>query len=249
MKKISAIIIAKDEEEMIVDCLDSVSFCDEIVVVDGGSSDKTPEIAKRIDKVKVFIHKTPDFSELRNFGLEKASGDWVLYIDADERVSNDLIDDIKLKIASDREDISGYKVKRKNYYMGFESPKTETLERFFKKENLKKWNGRLHESPLFEGNLGNLNGFLLHYTHRSLNAMLSKTIVWSDVEADLRFKAGHPRMSWWRFPRVMVTSFVNSYFFQKSWKMGTAGLVESIYQSFSSFITYAKLWELQQKKK
>lgn len=75
--------------------------------------------------------------------------------------------------------------------------------------------------------------------------MVEKTNKWSDTEALLRFNSNHPKMTWWRFPRVMLTAFFNSYIRQGGWKAGAVGLIESVYQSFSMFITYAKLWELQ----
>ena len=78
--------------------------------------------------------------------------------------------------------------------------------------------------------------------------MVEKTNKWSESEAELRYKAGHPEMSWWRFLRVMFTAFTDSYFKEKGYKSGTAGLVEAVFQSFSMFITYAKLWEKQIKK-
>ncbi len=79
--------------------------------------------------------------------------------------------------------------------------------------------------------------------------MVNKTNTWSDTEAKLRLEAKHPQITWWRFPRVMTTAFVDSFFRQKGYKAGTAGIIESIYQSFSMFITYAKLWEMQEEKK
>ena len=79
--------------------------------------------------------------------------------------------------------------------------------------------------------------------------MLNKTIEWSETEANLRFSNNHPKMSWWRFPRVMFSAFFNSYLKQGGYKAGTVGIIESIYQAFSIFITYAKLWEKQQKGK
>ena len=79
--------------------------------------------------------------------------------------------------------------------------------------------------------------------------MLDKTIEWSKVEAETRFQMNHPKMTWWRFPRVMITAFLDSYFRQGGYKIGVAGLIESVYQAFSIFVTYARLWELQQKKK
>ena len=248
MSKISAIIIARNEEDRIADCLDSISFCDEIIVVDGGSEDRTVDIAKRIG-AKVFIYKTDNFSQLRNFGLEKAKGDWVLYIDADERVSDSLRENIKYQISNIKyRDIVAYKIMRKNFYLGnHEWPYVEKLERLFRRDMLKRWKGRLHESPIIDGKVGVLDGFLLHYTHRDIVSMLDKTIEWSKVEAELRFKSGHPKIVWWRFFRVMVTAFLNSYLKEGGWKVGTVGLIESMYQAFSIFITYARLWEMQNK--
>ena len=247
MIKISAIVVAKNAEEMIADCLDSLSFCDEIVVIDNKSEDRTREISEKMG-AKVFEHEFYDFSDMRNFGLKKASGEWILYVDSDERVTAALAADIKYKISNIK--YSAFRVKRKNFYFGDnEWPYTERLERLFKKDKLGGWYGKLHESPKVKGDIGDLEGYLLHYTHRDLSSMVQKTIEWSKIEAELRFKAGHPKMTWWRFPRVMLTSFFDSYIKQNGWKAGTVGLIESMYQSFSAFITYARLWEIQQKKK
>ena len=245
---ISAIIIAKNGQDLIGDCLDSLNFCDEIIVVDGGSRDKTIEIAEK-KKAKVFIHEMQDFSESRNFGLEKAEGKWVLYVDVDERITPELATNIKRKIVTDvNSGTSAYKILRKNYYLGENPwPYIEKLERLFKKDKLKGWQGKLHESPVVEGKVGELEGFLLHYTHRDLTSMVNKTLEWSKTEAELRFNSNHPKMVWWRFPRVMITAFLNSYVKQGGYKVGTVGLMESVYQAFSMFITYARLWEMQKK--
>ncbi|MEX2012946.1 MAG: glycosyltransferase family 2 protein, partial [Candidatus Levyibacteriota bacterium] len=241
---ISAIIIARDEEDRIADCLDSVSFCDEVIVVDNASSDRTSQIAQRMG-AKVVNADFHDFSELRNLGLKKASGKLVLYIDADERIDPVLKKNIE-NIARVADGASIYRVIRKNFYLGnHEWPKTEKMERLFRRDDLKGWKGKLHESPIIFGRSAELDGFLLHYTHRNLSQMLKKTIEWSKVEAELRYNAGHPRMSWWRFPRVMAGTFLNYYIVQGGYRIGTAGLVESMYQAFSIFTTYARLWELQ----
>ncbi len=123
------------------------------------------------------------------------------------------------------------------------------MERLFWKDSLIKWKGKVHESPVVSGSVGILNEPLLHYTHRTLDEMVNKTNEWSATEAKLRYEAGHPPVVWWRFIRVMFTAFSDSYFIQGGWKAGVTGLIESIYQSFSIFITYAKLWELQESKK
>lgn len=250
MSKISVIIITKNEEEVIADCLDSVSFADEIIVVDSGSTDRTVEIAKHLN-AKVIETKTDSFAERRNIGLKKARNSVVFYIDADERVSGELRDTIKNLLQKEQEKgIGGFIISRQNYYLGNHPwPKIELMERIFYKKNLLGWEGILHETPQVQGELKHMHGLLRHYTHRNLSEMLAKTIVWSQLEAKLRFDAKHPKMTVWRFPRVMVPVFFDYYIRQEGWRVGVVGFVESIYQSFSIFVTYARLWEMQRNNK
>src|SRR5579883_3310655 len=141
--KLSAIIIAKNAENLIADCLESVSFCDEIIVVDGGSTDRTNDIAKRL-KATVVKGSSASFADQRNIGLKHAKGEWLLYIDTDERVSEELVSSIKYQVSSIGNEYSAFKIKRKNFYFGdHEWPHIEQLERLFKKESLKKWHGDL----------------------------------------------------------------------------------------------------------
>ena len=243
--KLSVIIITKNAEADLADAIESVkNVADEVIVVDNGSIDRTVDIAKYM-KAKVISVEGQDFSQLRNKGLKESSGEWFFYLDADERVTKELASEIKKTV--ELSSYAAYKIKRKNFYFGrHEWPYIEYLERLFKKSLLRGWRGKLHESPVFDGEAGVLDGFLLHYTHKDLSSMVEKTLEWSKIEAQLRFEAGHPKMVWWRFFRVMATGFTNSYFKQKGWKIGTVGLIESLYQAFSMFITYARLWEMQQ---
>lgn len=244
MSKITAIIIAKNEEQRIERCLKSLVFCDEILVIDNESMDKTTEIAKK-HGARVYSFLSSDYAEARNYGLKHAKTPWILYVDADEEISEELAREI-VGVVTEKSPFSAYRLKRKNFYLGNNPwPKIESLERLFLRDKLSRWEGELHESPIVLGDVGVLQGFLLHYTHRTISEMIAKTLIWSDVEARLRYNAGHPEVVWWRFPRVMLSAFLNSYIEQGGWKVGIVGLIESIYQAFSSFITYAKLWELQ----
>lgn len=244
--KLSAIILTKNEEAMLADCIDSVSFCDEIVVIDSGSTDRTVEIAKHLG-AKVYTCQETTFAARRNMGKEKAKGDWLFYIDADERVTPELRKNIQQVIVSGTAS-DGYRVERRNFYLGKnEWPYRERLERLFKRNSLQEWKGNLHETAVVKGSMGDVEGLLDHYTHRDLTSMLQKTIAWSQMEAELRLKANHPKMTWWRFPRVMLTAFWDSYVRQQGYKAGIVGIIESMYQMFSMFITYARLWEMQQK--
>lgn len=243
-KKLSVVIIAKNEEKMIADSIESVRFSDEILVIDNESLDRTADVAKHLG-AKVITFKSSNFSEMRNFGISKAKYPYVLYVDSDERVSDDLAKNIQQAVISEA-DISGFIIQRKNFYFGnHEWPQIESFPRLFKKADFTKWEGTLHETPHYKGESKVLNGYLLHFTHRNLSQMLNKTIDWSEKEAYLRFTSHHPKMTWWRFPRVMATGFMDSYIKQKGYKAKTAGIVEATYQMYSMFITYARLWELQ----
>jgi glycosyltransferase involved in cell wall biosynthesis len=249
MGKVSAIILTKNSEEQLADCIDSVrQLADEVIVIDDSSTDRTSDLAKHLG-ARVFDVKSDSFSEKRNFGHKKARNKWILYIDSDERVTRELRNSIKDATDIRISQYSAFKIKRKNFYFGkFEWPQIEEHLRLFNKNKLKEWQGKLHETPVIEGKIGELDGFLNHYTHQDLTSMTEKTIRWSQIEAELRYKANHPKMTWWRFFRVMLTAFYDSYFRQKGYRAGTAGLIESMYQSFSMFITYARLWEMQNKK-
>lgn len=250
MIKLSAVILAKNAESLIADCIDSVSFCDEVILIDDYSTDRTSDIAKMMGAA-VYPYTSESFAKRRNLGLKKAKGKWVLYIDVDERLSPELIKSIT-EITDRKSDLNAaYRLKRQNYYLGNNPwPKIEKLERLFKKAKLEEWYGEIHESPRVDGPVGDIEeGVIKHYTHQDLTGMLNKTIHWSRIEAELRMKADHPQMSWWRFYRVMFTAFYDSYVKQKGYKVGMAGFVESMYQAFSMFITYARLWEMQQNEK
>lgn len=241
--KLSVIIIAKNEEKQIETCLKSSTFADEIIIVDSGSTDHTLEIAKKYH-CRIISLPFTNFSDLRNAGMKATQMSWILYVDADEEITPDLQQEIK-GVVSNKDDISAYKIHRKNYYLGKLWPVEDSLERLFKKDKLKDWYGEVHESAKTEGQTGQLQHFLIHRTHNSLEEMLANTIVWSDFEAKARYQSHHPKVTWWRIFRMMMTSFWDSYIRQKGWTVGTAGLIESMYQSFSTFVTYAKLWELQ----
>jgi len=179
-----------------------------------------------------------------------------LYIDADESVSEQLRKEIEEAISHSREAgsrfagqpsaISGYEIRRKNYYLGHPWPEDEYLLRLMRKDALIGWHGVLHESARVKGAIGRLDGPLIHTTHRTLEEMVAKTNLWSETEAILRYNRRHPPVVWWRLARVMITAFWDSFIRQQGWRAGVAGWIESIYQAFSMFITYAKLWELQQ---
>lgn len=246
---ISVIVIAKNEQDRIEVCLKSIKWADEIIVADNGSEDKTLEIAgKYTDKIIIF--KEQDFATLRNKATEKASGDWLLYIDADERVLESLKNEI-MDLAS-KNDKSAYAISRKNIIFGKEvnyGPyQKDWVIRLLKKDKLKKWMGKVHEYPQFEGKLGYTKNSLLHLTHRNIDQVVLKSLNWSKIDARLRYGAGHPQMTGWRFLRILISETFNQGIKRKGFFGGTVGVIDSTLQVFSLFITYVRLWQMQQPK-
>jgi len=249
---ISVLVLAKEEEETIKACLESAKWADEIVVLDNNSKDKTLEIAKTYTK-KIFQKEFQGFDKERNFLKDKASGEWVLYLDADERITAQLRHEISSLITNYQSPINAYAIPRKNILLGkwqkFGGFWPDYQIRLFKKDKLLYWQGALHEQPKFDGELGYLKNPILHLSHRNLEQMMKKTVNWSKIEAKLRLEAGHPKISGWRLVRVVLTEFYDRLVKKQGFKDGTEGWLEAIYQSFSVFITYGRLWEMQRSQK
>ena len=243
---ISAVVITRNEGKRIEECLRHLTWVDEIIVVDNGSTDQTVLLAHKYGSI-VVNSPVQDFSQLRMIGKNKTKSDWIIYVDADEEVTDSLRDEIRSIISSLHDDSTpaAYYVLRRNFYLGHEWPYRDRMIRLFRKKILRNWVGRVHETALVDGKIGVLQEVLTHRTHRLLEEMIAKTNEWSVIEANLRFASGHPPVVWWRFLRVMVSAFTESFISQGGFRVGAVGWIESIYQAFSMFITYAKLWELQ----
>ena len=261
--KLSVIIIARNEEKKIEDCIKSVKWADEIVVIDNASNDKTVKVAKKLG-ARVFDGKKEwilNYSALRNLGKKKVKGNWIFYVDADERVTFELKNEIqnilkihlsetiglKKKLATSG--YSAYAIPRKNIILGREMKYggwyPDYVKRLFLKEDLRKWEGKLHEEPVFEGYMKHLKEHLIHIKHDNLEEMVEKTNKWSVLEAKMLYDSGHPKMAWWRFIRIMLTELWIRLIKNKGFMDGPEGVIYSFYQMWSKFITYAKLWELQ----
>lgn len=248
---ISAVIIAKNEEQKIKDAIKSVSWCDEVLVIDTGSTDDTVPEARKLG-ANVFTDNTRmNYSAWRNRGLKEAHGDWILYIDADERATNELKDEILSKTQKEDSDVTAYAIPRKNFIFGKEfrwsGQWPDYQKRLYRKSSLARWTGNLHEEPVFKGSMEHLKSPLLHLKHIKLSEMVDKTNEWSDIEAKLLFDAGHPPMNIPRFFSSLIREFWLRMIMQVAFLDGTLGVIYAVYQVFSKGVTYAKLWELQLK--
>lgn len=250
MSKISIVISAFNEEKNIERCLKSLSFADEIIVVDHESSDETAEIARKYTK-KVFEQKniSAEIDLQKNFGFTKATGDWILSIDADEEVSGELAKEIKTVIKNQESTVNGYWIPRKNIIFGkfientgwFPDPQL----RLFRKGKGKYVKAHVHEPLQLEGESAYLKQFLIHYHYQTISEFLKKTInIYAPNEAKEYLDKGY-QFSYFDAIRFPLNEFLSRFFARKGYKDGFHGLMLSLLMAFYHFIIFACLWENQ----
>jgi len=244
--KISALILTKNEEEMIEDCLSQLDFVNEIIVLDQFSSDKTVDVAQKYTN-KILKTKNIDFDKNRMLLASEARAEWLLYIDSDERISADLKSEI-LK-AVEKNKISAYFIPRKNYVLGKWLKHggfwPDYVPKLFNKEKLRGWTGKVHESPVFSGESSKLVNPLEHLSARSLNKMLEKTIKWAKIEAELARKSNHPKVNIARVIKSFINEFISRYVLKLGLLDGVQGLIQALYQAYHRSIMLVYLWEKQ----
>lgn len=248
---ISAVILAKNEENTIVDCIENLSFCDEVIVIDDNSDDKTTELAKRL-KATVFSRAMAyDFSAQRNFGLEKASGDWILFVDADEWVTPELAKEIEEAVRLSSLENNGFYIKRKDYMWDKELKHGEVgsmkLLRLAKRD-AGTWEGKVHERWRVKGPTGELEHPFLHYPHQSIKEFLEEINMYTDLRAQELYEKGI-KAYWWSIILYPKMKFFINYFFKQGFRDGIPGLIFALLMSFHSFLVRGKLWYLWQQKK
>lgn len=247
---ITAVVLTKNEEKNIKDCLEGLSWCDEKIVIDDESKDQTPEIAQKLG-AKVYNRHLTDFSDQRNYGLDKAKGDWVLFIDADERISRALWYEIMQYISDPIENFSGFFLKRVDLMWGKELRHGESgtlkLLRLAKKGS-GKWSGTVHEKWNISGKTEILNNPLYHYPHTTVGQFLTEINKYTDLRANELY-GEHIQTNWLHILLYPKAKFILNYFIRLGFLDGLPGLVTALMMSFHSFLVRGKLWLLWEKKK
>lgn len=246
---ISAVILTKNEEKNIDACLDSVKWCDETIIVDDYSTDNTVTRAKKKGAVIYQRHLQNDFSSQRNFGLEKASGDWILFLDADERVSLSLAYEMQTNTSQQIDHIDGYFIKRLDTIWGKQLKYGElgniTLLRLAR-EGKGQWKGRVHETWEIK-NTATLQNALNHYPHQTITQFLHEINFYTTLRARELYdkKTSVTVVNIFIYP---AGKFFVNYLFRLGFLDGVAGLLLAILMSFHSFLVRVKLWSLWAKK-
>ena len=245
--KLSVVISAFNEEKMLPGCLESVkSLADEIIVVDNSSTDDTEKIAKKFTN-KVFTHKNDPLSIdiQKNFGFEKATGDWIFSIDADERVTPELAKEIKDSIGLASE--SGFWVPRKNILFGKWIEHTgwypDEQLRLFKKGKGKYAAKHVHEDLVVEGEVAHLQNHILHENYQTISQFIERNLLrYAPNEAESLIEKGYA-FSYLDSLRMPVREFLSRYFAREGYKDGLHGLVLSLLLAAYHLAIFGYIWE------
>ena len=249
---ISAFVICFNEEEHIEECLKSLLFCDEIVLIDSFSTDKTIEIARRLG-AKIIQRPWPGYREQKAFGLNAVANEWVVNIDADERISEELRENILRVLTSAHagdpqiKKIAGYYVNRVVFYLGRWWRKggwyPEYRLRVFRRQ-LVQWGGiEPHEKAIVNGETAILPGEIYHFTYKNMAEQFSRLHSLSSIAAREEFEMGRRA----NIPSLFINPILRMlkfYFLKKGYREGMAGLVVAGVEGVYTYMKYAKLWEL-----
>lgn len=252
---ISVIILTRNEEKNILDCLETVSWADEIIILDDNSTDRTVEIAEnqKLKNLKVLSQTlNEDFSKQRNYALSHATNDWALFIDADERVTSELRREINDFIIEEKAKpvFNGMFIKRKDVMWGKllehgETGNIKLLRLARKKSGV--WYGKVHERWLIEGDTDTFQNPLLHYPHGTISEFLSEINFYTTLRAKELLGKGE-KASVLKILFYPKAKFIQNYIFRLGFLDGLEGLVQAILMSFHSFLVRAKLWTYLDKK-
>ena len=250
MQKVSVIIITQNEEKNIHDCLNSVKWADEIVVVDALSEDRTVDICREYTD-KIFQNPWPGYAAQKQFALDHAVHPWVLSIDADERVTLALQQEIVHLMSGELVPFHGYKIPRLSYFLGkamrYGGWYPGYQLRLFRKDKTRVNHVRVHEGFLVEGACGYLKSDFIHLTHRTVEESLERMNRYSSLEALDRFEQHRrERIRWVHFFLHPLAAFARQYIVKQGFRDGVHGLVLAVITAVVNFALYVKLWELQQ---
>jgi glycosyltransferase involved in cell wall biosynthesis len=244
---VSACVIARNEADELADCLSTLTWADEIVVVDDESTDDTVKVAGRFTERVLVRAKRDDFAAQRNFALDAATGDWVLFVDADERVSEALRAEIDGAVRASA--VDGYFLRRQDINFGYafrygESMRAPLLRLARRKAG--RFHGRVHETWRVSGPTRVLQAPLQHYSHADISAFLRKVDYQSSLAATRLADEGRGGGAW-ELIAYPLGNFVRNYVVHQGFRDGVPGLIYAALMALHPFLARAKRWERQRR--
>lgn len=247
-RNLSAVIITKNEEKNIIRCIKSISFADEIIVFDSESTDKTVKIAKELG-AKVIIHPwTGNYSEQRNLADKYASNEWILQIDADEVVSDELKEELINFLASEQTYEVGA-IPRKEFFINkwieYGGWYPQYKIRLYKKGS-GYWTGRVHENYKTNKKVFYFKNPILHYSYLTIEIFLDKFNKYSSYDAQ-EAVVKNEKFSMIKLFFQPIERFIGRYFFKKGYKDGFHGFICAFVIALNYFLRQIKIWEIRNK--
>lgn len=244
---LSVTVITLSEEANLRECLEGVRWAEEIVVVDALSTDRTVAIAREYTD-RVFQNPWPGHRQQKNFALERATHDWVLSLDADERVSPALRREIEEALAHP-ERAEGYTIPRQNMFLGrwmrHGGWSPDRVLRLFRRSHGRFGGINPHDRVEVRGRVAPLREPLLHFTYRSLSQYVDKQYRYACIAAEERLKAGRgARAGLPTLAARPILKFLEVYLLKRGFLDGTYGLLTATFAAYFAFVKYARLWEL-----
>jgi glycosyltransferase involved in cell wall biosynthesis len=243
--KVSVYMITYNNERTVEKALQSVTWADEIVVVDSFSRDKTTEICRRFTD-KVFQRKWPGHRDQYQYTADLTSHEWVMFVDADEEVSSELAKEIRETLNGGPEGVDGFFVYRRTYYLGrwirYGGWYPDGEIRLYRR-NKGRWEGGLHAKVVVDGEVKPLKNQYLHYTYRNISDQIRTIDMYSKIAAEDMIQKGE-RCILFKLLFHPPFRFIKEYLIKSGFRDGLPGLVIAISTMFYVFIKYAKLWEL-----
>ncbi|HZW77931.1 MAG TPA: glycosyltransferase family 2 protein [Flavobacteriaceae bacterium] len=237
MSKLTVIIPTYNEERYLEAAFQSVSFADEIIVVDSFSTDRTVEIAEGFG-VRLLQRAFDNFSNQKNYALEYATGHWVLFLDADERVTHSLEAEILQTISYPKH--AGYKINFPHFFMNrFLYHHSDNVLRLVKREGAH-FTGSVHEKLHVSGSIGQLENMMLHFTYKGLNHYIKKKESYAWFQAEQLFEKGKKTTMFHLFFRPFYR-FFSSVVLRGSFRDGIPGITVAAIDAYGVFQRYAKL--------
>jgi len=248
---LTVIILTKNEGKNIEACLASVNFADEKIVIDDYSEDRTVKIAKKFG-AKVYQRAlNRNFGAQRNYGLSLAKNRWVLFLDADERVSEELKNEMVNKINNSENPTVGYFIKRNDFLFGKRIRFSESSGLVYlrlARKSAGKWIREVHEKWLVSGRTETLKNPLFHYPHQTIKEFLDDINFYTSIDAVSKRKEGKKsdlkKIIFWP-----IGKFVYNWIFRLGFLDKMEGFLIALLMSFHSFLSWSKLWLLQRNKK
>lgn len=242
---ISVTIISLNEEENIEEAIKSVvSFVDEVILVDSGSKDKTVEIAEKLG-AKVFFRKFDNFANQKNFAAEKASGKWILSVDADEEISIKLGEEIKKAVENRK--YSGFLIPRRNFILNQEikySRWSPDKHIWLWRKDKGKWVGDVHEEVEVVGKIGELSEAKINYQDKTINTFLEKNNFYASLYAKTLFRKG-VKFSLFHLISDPIFEFLLRYIYKLGFLDGLKGFILCYLMAIYKISIWIKIYELQ----